>query len=132
MPKINLTIGDYSGDGHDKSDKYLIESNLSLSELKQAYEIGTEKVGFDFYRTVAEAYEDNYISIEQLSILKNLGFGDLFDEPYCKGSEKIRLEAEEYVNIFLFICKLGNEQFEHEFISDNSDNWNIGGYGLFY
>lgn len=132
VSKINLTIGDYSSDGHGKKEDYLIESNITLAELKKAYAIGSEKVGFDLIDQIAAEYEDSSFPQKHLLKLKELGFDyDLFDEKYCRDDD-LNLQDEEYVDIFLFICKLGNEEFKYEFLNDDSDNWDIGGYGLFY
>ena len=39
MNIINLVIGDWSGDGHDKRQTITIESNLTLAEITNAYNI---------------------------------------------------------------------------------------------
>lgn len=124
MNVIDLIIGDYSGDSHDKKERYSIESNISLSALKRAYKRGTKKLGFDFIGSVAAEYEDNSLSENYVDILKSKGY-DFTD------IDTDSLEEDIYLDIFLFIIKLGNDSFKYKLKEESDDRWNIGGYGLF-
>lgn len=48
MEYIEFQMGDWSCDGHGESDIRIINSNLSIEEIKAAYEVAIEKLGFDF------------------------------------------------------------------------------------
>jgi hypothetical protein len=124
-------MGDWSGDGHDKMIKSVIESNLSKEQLQQAYEQGSEKLGFDFINTVAEEYGESFIDRDKVNLLRDHGC----DIPFLNDQEDdqpIDIWHEEYANIVLFICELCNVQLEYRFVNDTSVVWDIGGYGLFH
>jgi hypothetical protein len=129
---ISLVLGDWSSDGHGKTDTITLKSNLSRTEVVAAYEAGTKTLGFDFIEKVADEYEDGSLRNPELEILlshglnlKDVGIEDEVDE-----DEGVSLWVETYANIYLFIVKLGNKDFEYEFCG--SDSIQIGGYGLFY
>lgn len=43
MHTIILVVGDWSYDGHNQIDKFVIESNLSSQEIESAYKKGVKK-----------------------------------------------------------------------------------------
>lgn len=132
MNKINLCVGDSSGDGHERRDNYLIESNLNKKQMLKSYKKGSKILGFDFMNTVAKDYEDSKLSIEMLTKLRDNGYdGKIFDESYCKNGHGPNLQCGEYVDIVLFVCKLGDPAFKYEYIKEDF-SWDIGGYGLYY
>lgn len=146
METISLVVGDWSHDGHEKTDTIVIKSSLTLKQLQSAYKKGTEKVGFDFMKTVATDYEESNIDRNKLKVLRDLGCETaVWEEDYKNSlSEKdkeiyagdddkaVSISSEEYAEFVLFICTLGNKDLEYEFVEDKTSRWNIGGYGLFY
>lgn len=146
--RINVFVGDEGGDGHDKSDNITIESNISSKDLDKAYKKASKKLGFDFWNVVAVEYEDSEIPIAMLQTLRNNGYPGTFEneEYYHKLIAKPKdkrsswekkdpkgpsINMDEYIDIVLFICKLGDPKFEYEIVHDDNDYWHIGGYGLF-
>lgn len=129
MHTIELVMGDYSRDGHEKTESIMVISNITLQELKEAYQIGTEKIGFDFIKTVAADYGDGSLSKEKFDKLRDAGLTE--DDWFEEGEDKFPLMyyKDAFAEIFLFICKLGNELFEYEY--PKTDSMHIGGYGLF-
>jgi hypothetical protein len=130
---VRLVLGDWSGDGHEKTSVQFFASNLRGSEIQKAYNAGTKIVGFDLSENVARKYGDNSISIENVNKLKELGC-KVFDNPneYEFDEKKgYSIWTTSFTDIYLFICKLGNPEFEYEFVFDPTDSINIGGYGLF-
>jgi hypothetical protein len=129
---VNLILGDSGGDGHCKKSMTSIMSNCDKQEIKLAYKKGTELVGFDFTAQVCSDFGDNKISIEYYNKLVELG---LPNESYHNDSDEIEEEdsislwLDNFTEIYLFIVKLGNPDFDYEFLQ-NSDI-DIGGYGLF-
>jgi hypothetical protein len=131
--RIELVVGDWSHDGHEKTDVQFLESNLPSSEIKKAYNAGTKIVGFDFSKVVARNYEEDKISVDKVDKLKSLGceLFDSYDEYDFSEKEGYQLWPDIFTDVYLFICKLGNPDFEYELVSDSADRINIGGYGLF-
>jgi hypothetical protein len=46
--KMYLVLGDWSNDGHGKHDKYLLESNVDVSVIQQAYKDSCKLTGVSF------------------------------------------------------------------------------------
>jgi hypothetical protein len=129
---INLVLGDWSGDGHEKTASIMISTNLSRQEIVDAYAAGTLIVGFDFSHEVCCEYEDHVIPHEKINKLIELGLQwdvDMFDAA-SSSDEECYLTHETYVLIYCFIVSLGREGFRYELCKNNDIH--IGGYGLFY
>jgi hypothetical protein len=126
--RIDLILGDPSGDGHGKSQTVVINSNLSKHELLAPYQAGTKLVGFDFINEVCKEYEDCRMKREYKTKLLELGFFDFYEDGLEQ--DTCYLDQELFAQIFLFICKLGDTLFEYQIVESNS-YINIGGYGLF-
>ncbi len=127
--KVKLVVGDWSKDGHNQSDDFYVESNLSAKEIETAYKKGTKKVKFDLCKNVASNYEDNILPKKFLDTLVSLGF-NLNPEDLDEIPEGISLFPEVFSDIYLFIVKLGNPNFEYKW-TECSDEIHIGGYGLY-
>lgn len=48
MNKMYLVLGDWSGDGHGKYDKVLVESNKTVKEIQEAYKASCKLTGVSF------------------------------------------------------------------------------------
>jgi len=131
--KINLLVGDRSGDGHDKREHFLIECNLDVAGVQKAYKKAVKLVGFDFSNEVAAEYEDSRISHEQLKKLRELGYdGELFDEKYmADGACGLAMDGLEFAHIYMFFVWLGNKDIVWEFVDAQDATIDIGGYGIF-
>lgn len=126
--RIDLILGDPSGDGHGQSQTVVINSSLSRGELLAAYQVGRFIVGFDLINEVCEQYEDCRMSRKYKTKLLELGFFDFYEDGLEE--DTCYLDQELFAQIFLFICKLGDTLFEYQIVESNS-YINIGGYGLF-
>lgn len=124
--KIKLVVGDWSKDGHEKSEDIYIESNLSIKDLTKAYKKGVSIVGLDVQSEVAANYQDSNISKKDLDKLINAGLEIELDED----GDEFYLDENSYSEIWLFVAKLGNPAFEYSFL-EAEEQLNIGGYGLF-
>lgn len=157
MTLHKITLGDYSGDGHNISETYIIEipNNITYETLKTNYNNNVEKFGFtpnDF----AEEYEDRTIPEEYVTILKNNGLQIQTPKQVITQEDKnsVILEAEtlsgatfyslyeprEMVKIIMHFFGHGIPNFEWKeyafenpaLIGANSTiNKNTPGYGLF-
>lgn len=71
MYKIKFSIGDWSGDGHDRAEDYLVNSSHPVEVVREAYFTAIEKTGLDF-GNICSKHEENYIAGEYMDKLKKL------------------------------------------------------------
>lgn len=141
---INLVVGDWSGDGHSKTETVTVSSNLDKSAVLKAYKKGTKKLGFDLSQDVAADYEDNVVSKEQWEKFAAAGLtledlfgsskGDIDDATEDLAGEEapgFGVYAEAFAHLWLFIVRQGDSNFRYSINETDSPNINIGGYGLF-
>lgn len=126
---VNLIIGDSSNDGHGNSIIVTIESNLSITDLKSAFQKGSEYIGIDLYAVDCD-YQDPFISFEDQEVLEKAGFKFPeiieYDPDYGNG-----INTNVYTEIWLFIVKVGNPNFKYKIVNSDLSIIDIGGYGLF-
>jgi hypothetical protein len=142
---INLILGDWSHDGHGSSETFTIESNLTYKEVEKALAAGEKLVDVVLDDMAAE-YEYPYVDYEDWEKLSAHGLtvkmlcdGDGYDEDWITGEvnndirnkEAVRLDEESFLNIFYFLVKKGNPEFQYKLIKDDSPTLKLGGYGLF-
>ena len=129
---FTVTVGDWSYDGHGKTDTHLINSSLSKDDMEKAYKAGCELIGFDMVETLCEGYEEG--SIEKKTVeafassgLDLLALADKWDrEEYAEHG--VLAVSGLWVAMWLHICKLGAADLVAFHIT--KANVNIGGYGL--
>lgn len=140
--KITLVLGDWSNDGHGKTELFTIDSNLNTKEVLRAYKKVSKKLGFNFIEDVCADYQECSIYKEHIKILiqNGLKLETVFLDDWAlkearevlesDGDDDISLWTEPYIEIFLFIVKLGYPGFEYNHAKSNQ-HINIGGYGFF-
>lgn len=129
---INLVMGDWSGDGHSKTETVTILSNLKKADVEKAYKAGVKKTKVKFSEDVARNYEDGVITTETVAALAKHGFKiEDYSEDEEPGDRGYGLWTDGYSLAWLFVAQVGNPNFKYEVINDDSPNINIGGYGLF-
>lgn len=130
---FELVVGDWSDDGHGKTDKFLIYSNFSKEQILAAYKKGAMMLGVDVTRDVCHKYEDSYLENEQWKKFEAAGMTlhELFqDEEFETDIDsKFCIYTDSFVRLWLFTVKLGDPSFENEFV--RFSDIHIGGYGLF-
>ena len=131
MYRVSLITGDFGRDGHEQSDTFYIDSNLSMDEIKEAYEKGVEIIGFDLVTDECAEYDDNEIDKENYKKLVDHGFkySDIDEEE--EEPELDFVNPEFFANMYLFFVKTGNTDFVFDMI-DSDSTIDIGGYGLYY
>ena len=135
---IQLTIGDWSDDGHGKTEIFLCKSNKDLAVVREAYKKGVEKIGLDLFK-ICDEYEHDAISFEEKSLFRCL---DDDDEPgYFEGD--FRLSTENMYHMWMEIVTAGDPDLEIEdymlevqyfngYWSKDDDYNDQFGYGLFF
>lgn len=129
---INLVVGDWSGDGHNKTEQSTIKCNIEKKELEKAYKKGTKKIGFDLTQEVCEEYEDMSMPITIAEKLKAAGIDPLEYAEQEEGREDMSFSYDwiAFIKLWLRIAKLGNPNLEYDMSSSDNQNINVGGYGL--
>lgn len=159
--KFYLVLGDWSDDGHGKSDKVLIESNYSEKDLQKAYKKSCKKTGISFNHNdnftgkkdailICTDYEDSQITEEAYRALAKLNcpFNDLeFDGIGCDevtedNCDELYLNQESFTNLLMWFIGLSMpEDFEWKEVEDKipylNGYWDKSlnvqfGYGLYY
>ena len=132
MNTITLRLGDWSNDGHGRTEIFCIKSSLTVAQLEIAFAKGSKKVGFNLTDHCAD-YEGCVFPVENYEKLLTMGLddelkdSDLLDED---DEPELHLGCEDYTRFHMFICQLGDPNLVYEWVSDENVI-NIGGYGLF-
>ena len=136
MHTITLITGDWSGDGHEKTDSVTISSNLSPKELEEAFIRGEKVIGIDFANQFRD-YESNQLPFEMIQKMSK-HFDTGYDVPQDIDPSEVdssrydeTLYSNDYVHLWLEIAKIGNPELVYEFCKTGL-TLSIGGYGLFY
>lgn len=151
MNTVQLIIGDWSDDGHGKTDTVVVRSNLDARGIEAAYQAGLKKLAEDydgdFYLdmdNLCDEYEDSslpaklrnyFVSRELLDVdMESEAFGydystDWEYDPDADGT----MDSDSFANLYISIARYGDPLLVIERVSDAYDmRINIGGYGLFY
>jgi hypothetical protein len=129
MNKMYLVLGDWSDDGHGKHDKILLESNVSVKDIQQAYKDSCKLTGVSFnhnedftetnhlwedsdkYR-IADEYEDSQLSKFVFDILAKHGLTkEMLKEWEPSGYDEDKdgnffLYVENFVELWIWFVKL--------------------------
>ena len=128
MNKMYLVLGDWSDDGHGKHDKILLESNVSVKDIQDAYKASCKLTGVSFnhnedftetkrgweeadkYR-IACKYEDSQLSKFVFDILAKHGLTKEMLEEWDTENiqdeeEDISLITESYIQLWIWFVKL--------------------------
>lgn len=137
-----VTLGDYSYDGHSRTDKCLLRSNYSAEDVAKAYCLAVEKTGIDFAARVASEFEDKTYPMQEFKALgcpEDLLTEDETDDwSYGKVQDN-----DHYLALFGWFCSLaepdlileGCEQEVPDLVSvvqKASGRSSHMGYGLYY
>lgn len=150
--KFKLPIGDWSGDGHNRCDYFLIDSNYPVEQVREFYFNACEKAGYEFNEVFCAEYEDRQILEEQLEKYPIPFDISEYKEEWKDIKKYYKTEydwyyyfsSEEFANIFLKWIQYYNPEFNFKFAEENEcpmfpfygfdeKKQHIGfiGYGLF-
>lgn len=125
MNKIILKVGDWSNDGHNITDSYTIECNMTTKKLSRI--IRGQKL-IDINSECSE-YEDSSLSVECTNKLIELGIIDSSMDRDYQDENRVLIYPDVWVEILLKVVKHLVPEFEYRIISN--EEINIGGYGLY-
>lgn len=137
MKKLKLIVGDWSADGHEKTDTIIVSINKTETELSDAYDKSHKLTGIDFSETCCCDYEDHNISkavynsvVKHFSETTGMKWKELYsrseDDDYDNGVVE---SSEMFAELYLEFIQLSLPDLVWEFVG--IPEINIGGYGLF-
>jgi hypothetical protein len=140
---FEIPIGDWSNDGHGMCDHFVIESNVSMNKIFDAYFKAQEELPKEICpEGMCESYRDGNIPADIVKKLREYNFTHKFDSvSNSDGSESP--SSEDMLEIVLWFIKQGNNKIKLKVVKlDKFINWkvpkkhkgkNLGnfGYGLF-
>ena len=127
LNRTKVILGDWSGDGHNITETYIVEISCTNEELQEFYRNAVKKSGIQF-ENICEEYEDAVISGEIISTLTKLGVKiPEFDCDYEDENDFIA-EPDNYLELLLNFCKLGGD-FKYKVVNDDVLFKNPSGYG---
>jgi len=125
---IELIVGDWSGDGHNQSEKFCIESSVDKDTLNLAYKKGVKAIGIDI-TSFCEEYEDNKIPKDVFNQFLELKFFE--GEKYKNEDDNdVWTEVDTFVDIWLGTVRIGDPSITVQLVKLEG-SIDIGGYGLF-
>jgi hypothetical protein len=136
MNKLKLRIGDYSGDGHEKSETFYFLSNRTSSEIKEIIEKSNQLTGIDFEHLFSD-YEQYNLTEEEISTLEEKGIDfskviKYFYDSFTKERDEYGFSTDDAVNLFMEYLKLSDSELIINLTNDDYQEIDISfGYGLF-
>ena len=148
MYKLKMVVGDWSDDGHGKSDFVYFDSSVDSATIKKAYLKACKQSGVYLHDTGSKqgllcSYEDKYITTKDIKKLSKIGIDANKYEP------EDEREADDAITIHdpktvckLFLDMVGSQlpDFSYQILSDDiecingfwSKDFNYGiGYGIY-
>ena len=129
---IDVVIGDYHGKVHGDYSISSIVSNLTQDQIVEAYQIGSEKIGFDLIRDAATKEGERFIKKDIVKKLVDSGY-TRYENFKLNPNEDFYLDPlsreDIWFDIWSYIVKLGNPSFTFTFSEPNP--LELGGIGLF-
>lgn len=121
---------------YDESyDEIYIEANLTKEKIAKAYKLGVKITKFDLVKLFDDGYRGNYIDDDEIKILEKFKFNPKWFRNKKTWQNKewrkncAYLEIDQYFDIYLFIVKSGNPEFEYNIIKFSPIH--IGGTDLY-
>lgn len=140
--KYKIIIGDWSSDGHGKSESFMFNTNYEKEDIRNAYLKFCEQSNIQLHGDGFFCqYEDNVLSEEDYDKLTqngcDLSFLEL-DLDATGGVVEYYFLAEDVFRLFMAMVKVILLDFKYEIFRPEmlfpSSDFNIGGigYGVFY
>ena len=139
MYRFYMTIGDWSGDGHNQSEDFLIESNYPVERVREVHFQMKNATGINIDEICSE-FEEDEIDPETVAKIKELGF--CFENSSGMGDGII--SVPEMARLWVFLLMKTDRDLKLEIIEDNTPtlhffgydeqnrHWGSVGYGLFH
>ena len=127
---MNLVLGDWSDDGHGKTEKILVEVNKTVEEIQQGYNVACEVTGYCFhenspYKQLLTNYEDNEILHTDCDKLLEFGLNVV---DHCKETQdgSVIFTSKEFRDLWFHFVNIAIPDIQWVFIDECIPN--INGY----
>lgn len=113
MYQIQLTIGDWSGDGHEKYEAFLVNSNFPVERVREAHFHIEEATGINI-EEICSDYGEDEIDSETLVKLKNMGF----EFENASGMGEAYISVPEMAKLWVFLLQKADPELQIEIMGD--------------
>lgn len=143
----SIVIGDWSGDGHDRKEKYVFRATHDRDDIINGYKRAAQTIGLALedespgIRAILHRYEDQYISATDQATLANAGIDLTLLSEYeeAESDMELWLTPSDVAVLFLEFVRSQTPGFKYEIVdaprSINGywqDDFNVHiGYGVF-
>lgn len=114
MYQIQLTIGDWSGDGHEKYEVFRVNSNFPVERIREAHFHMEETTGINI-EEICSDYGEKEIDRETLNKLKSMGFH--FEN--ASGMGEAYISVPEMAKLWVFLLQKVDPELQMEIVSDD-------------
>lgn len=142
MYQYEIIIGDWSGDGHGRTEKFIINCSHPASAMNDSYLTFCNQTNLSLhqnkkYKVLLEEYEDNKILAADLEKLKQAGINLDFLETcdYIDGDVQL-WDPKKVVYLMMAMIKIHLPKFEYKIVEPKQ--FHLGknksgyvGYGIF-
>ena len=125
--KISLTYGDPAVDGHGMKDTVHFKSSHTASQISKAVKDVEELHKFSFKGSICSDYGECTLTKEQIALFETM---DITVSDYIDADPDWPL-VNDFTGLYLAIARTQLPDLVTEIIKDDSDNIDIGGYGMF-
>lgn len=102
MYQLKFQVGDWSGDGHGQHEDFILESSVSVEELREMY-FTTKAKTKTSPENVCRDYGDNEITKQQI---KDLGLQKMYD-------------GDDFIHLFVDYMITHNHDLKLEIVQQN-------------
>ncbi len=124
MHTYRVVIGDWSTDGHGRSDDYLVKTSHKQAECQQAYRDAVKASGVALdHQSKAKIqlccdFEDSYISAEAIQKLTELGVVWDFLESELNDDGGVSVGPDEMARLFMEMIRTQIPDFQYRFVKE--------------
>lgn len=110
--RFYMTIGDWSGDGHEKTEDFLVESNKDIQDVREAHFRIRETTGIDIEK-ICSHYGEQTIPESTAEKLERLGLT-------LKNGGRIIDSPEEMANLWIFLLQKADPELTLRLIPEQT------------
>ena len=136
--QYQITVGDWSGDGHSQSDTIVFNTNKSAEEIKKSYLTICKKTKISLTKvkdtiTLFDGYDDNRIMEHDVETLQEAGVDLTQVDADGEGGDLIFYDPEAAFHLLMAMCKVNLPDLEYEIAKADRLELDDGfiGYGIY-
>lgn len=117
MYQFHLSIGDWSGDGHGRSEDFTVASNAPVETVREAHYKIPEVTEVDI-ESICSEYGEDEIDAETVQVLKDMGFQ--FENSSGMGEGIVNVP--EMARLWIFLLQKADPSLKLEIKDDDIPN----------